>query len=68
MTYRPITCALLGAAAAALLPSFAVANDPASSWLAYAVARGNGAQVLQVNATWIGELAEGVGAGRAHPR
>jgi hypothetical protein len=44
------TC--FGAAAAALLSSAALAQDPASSWLAYTVARGNGSLVTFVNATW----------------
>lgn len=38
--------------AAAYLRRAQLGNDPASSWLAYAIAPGNGARVLQVNATW----------------
>jgi hypothetical protein len=30
----------------------ALANDPADSWLVYAIAAGGGSQVLSVNATW----------------
>ena len=31
----------------------AIADDPASSWLVYAIAPGNGTRVTQVNATWV---------------
>ena len=37
----------------ALTAAAAVADDPASSWLVYAIAPGNGTRVTSVNATWV---------------
>lgn len=45
MTFRTLAVALAAAVA--------VADDPASSWLVYAIAPGNGTRVTSVNATWV---------------
>lgn len=39
--------------AAALAAAIVAADDPASSWLVYAIAPGNGTRVTSVNATWV---------------
>ncbi len=40
-------------AAVATLVASAAALDPADSWLVYGVAKGAGAKVLSVNASWV---------------
>eukprot|EP01102_Stenamoeba_stenopodia_P003819 TRINITY_DN13955_c0_g1_i1.p1 TRINITY_DN13955_c0_g1~~TRINITY_DN13955_c0_g1_i1.p1 ORF type:complete len:239 (-),score=55.72 TRINITY_DN13955_c0_g1_i1:92-808(-) len=48
-----VVVALFGVLALTLAPTCVEAGDPASSWLAYTVAKGNGKLLTYINATWI---------------